>query len=205
MNLEKIQVLGAILDQFRKTERNAFAVGLERKENDSEHSFELTLMCWFLALEYNKSWGCLDINKVLQYALIHDLVEVYAGDTDTYSWPKELSDSKHARETEALHILEEKLSFFPELIHAIQTYEMQQDEEAQFVKWVDKSSFPLAQIRDNYRSRKHLHSTLSLQDVDEEKQKKTKHPFGKLLWNSIRNYIIDTLWRDKTKRFGDFL
>jgi hypothetical protein len=44
-----------------------------------------------------------------------------------------------------------------------------------------------------------------LQDVDEEKQKKTKHPFGKLLWNSIRNYIIDTLWRDKTKRFGDFL
>ena len=55
MNLENIQVLGAILDQFRKTERNAFAVGLERKENDSEHSFELTLMCWFLALEYNKS------------------------------------------------------------------------------------------------------------------------------------------------------
>jgi len=205
MYREELTKLWDILDQFRKTERNVFAVWLERKENDSEHSYELCLMCWFLGIQYNNNWGSLDINKVIQYALIHDLVEVYAWDTDTYSWPKDLSDSKHEREMISLEKLSRDLWFFPEVIKTIEGYESQGDEESQFVKWIDKSLFPLAQLRDNFRSRKKLHKNISLAEVDVEKQKKTKHPFAKNLWNSIRDYLTLQLWRDSTKKFWEYV
>ena len=68
-----------------------------RRETDAEHSWHFALMAMTL-LEYagNKD---LDTYKVLRMALVHDLIEIYAGDTFAYD-PKGHSD-KYERETAA--------------------------------------------------------------------------------------------------------
>ncbi len=205
MHLKELIALWSLLDRFKNTERNVFSVGTERKENDSEHSFELAIICRYLATQYNKEWWNIQVEKVIIYALVHDLVEAYAWDTDTYSCSAEDYSTKHAKEMDALQKIKEETSFFPELAERIEAYEVQQDEESQFVKSIDKSSYPLVQIRDQYRSRKYIWKQLSLETVDVEKQKKLSHHYGKKLWNDLVIYFTWTLWRDKTKKFGDFL
>ncbi|NLU51329.1 MAG: HD domain-containing protein [Clostridiaceae bacterium] len=53
-----------------------------RRENDAEHSWHLALMALLLG-EYSKDSG-IDMLKVVKMCIIHDLVEIYAGDTFCY-------------------------------------------------------------------------------------------------------------------------
>lgn len=53
-----------------------------RRENDAEHSWHLALMAILLG-EYSKDSG-IDMLKVVKMCIIHDLVEIYAGDTFCY-------------------------------------------------------------------------------------------------------------------------
>ncbi|MDO0924103.1 HD domain-containing protein [Streptomyces sp. TG1A-8] len=53
----------------------------DRKENDAEHSWHLALMTLVLA-EYADE--PIDTGKVLALVVLHDLVEIYAGDTFLY-------------------------------------------------------------------------------------------------------------------------
>lgn len=53
-----------------------------RRENDAEHSWHLALMA-FLLSEYSKEEN-IDILKVMKMCIVHDLVEIDAGDTFCY-------------------------------------------------------------------------------------------------------------------------
>ncbi len=53
-----------------------------RRENDAEHSWHLALMA-FLLYEYSKVPN-IDLLKVMKMCLIHDIVEIDAGDTFCY-------------------------------------------------------------------------------------------------------------------------
>lgn len=67
-----------------------------RPENDAEHSWHLTLMAMFLQ-EYAEE--PVDLLRVMQMTVIHDLVEIDAG--DTYAYDPEANKSKRAREVAA--------------------------------------------------------------------------------------------------------
>lgn len=67
-----------------------------RKENDAEHSFHLALFAMILS-EYSNS--PVDILRVIKMVLVHDLVEIDAG--DTYCYDKEGNKSKRTRELAA--------------------------------------------------------------------------------------------------------
>lgn len=67
-----------------------------RKENDAEHSFHLALFAMILC-EYSNS--PVDILRVIKMVLVHDLVEIYAG--DTYCYDREGNKSKRSRELAA--------------------------------------------------------------------------------------------------------
>ena len=75
-----------------------------RPENDSEHSWHLALMAMFLSEYANEE---VDLSRVIQMVLIHDLVEIDAG--DTYAYDPEANKSKREREVKAaeriFHIL----------------------------------------------------------------------------------------------------
>lgn len=53
-----------------------------RRENDAEHSWHLTLMA-FLLCEYSKADN-IDVLKVMKMCIVHDIVEIDAGDTFCY-------------------------------------------------------------------------------------------------------------------------
>ena len=82
----------------------------------------------------------LDKGKIAQYALVHDLVEGYAGDTPNFhSQNTELLKEKEKKEQAALdRIAEEFEDSFPWILDAIRKYEKLEEPEARFVKAIDK-------------------------------------------------------------------
>lgn len=68
----------------------------KRRENDAEHSFHLALFAMTLAEHSNET---VDVLKVMKMVLIHDVVEIDAG--DTYCYDTEGYKSKREREEKA--------------------------------------------------------------------------------------------------------
>lgn len=69
------------VDKLKDIIRQTNLTNGERKENDAEHSWHLALMAVFLS-EYAKE--PVDVLQVIKMVLIHDLVEIDAGDTYLY-------------------------------------------------------------------------------------------------------------------------
>lgn len=108
---------------------------LDRFENDAEHSFLLATLGCALAQQMEPA---LDLGKISQYALVHDLVEVYAGDTTIWASSEEHA-SKARREEEALRHIEQRFgSQFPWIEQTIKAYERFDEPESCFVYALDK-------------------------------------------------------------------
>ncbi|EFC86740.1 HD domain-containing protein [Parafrankia sp. EUN1f] len=71
------------IDKLKSVLRHSNLVDLSRRENDAEHSWHLAMFSVVLA-EYAAYE--VDEARVLRMLLIHDLVEVYAGDTFIYDY-----------------------------------------------------------------------------------------------------------------------
>lgn len=114
--------------------------GVYQHENDTEHSYNLAVTAWFLAPHFPE----LDRDLLIRYGLVHDLVEVHAGDTDVYA-PAHIIATKKARETAAAEKLRADWADFPEIHDLIERYEERTDPEARFVYALDKI-MPIMQI-----------------------------------------------------------
>lgn len=132
--LSKLQSFLKLITDFGKVERVIYFPGTNRRENDQEHSYSLAMTAWYL-VETNKL--SLNIEKILKYALVHDLVEVYAGDTYIYGDPEHIS-SKAEREEKAVKQLIEAHPEFRELHASIAEYMRHEDAESKFVYALDK-------------------------------------------------------------------
>ena len=91
----QIQFVITIDEMKNILRRNLLADG-SRRENDAEHSWHLAMMAMILE-EY--SADKVDIGRVLKIALVHDLVEVYAG--DTFAYDTKGYEDKEEREIQA--------------------------------------------------------------------------------------------------------
>lgn len=141
MNIELQNVLSMmdIIGKFKNIRRKNFVGNSNprRFENDAEHSYELTLLAWFLISKHKLN---LNIDKVIKYALVHDLVEVYAGDIDPYMYSNssEMLKVKKINEEIALKRLELELHDTPDLLNSLKEYEKMSDEESKFIYVLDK-------------------------------------------------------------------
>ena len=70
------------VDKLKTIERQTLITDGTRQENDAEHSWHLALMALILG-EHAGTDG-LDLLRVVRMALVHDLVEIDAGDTYAY-------------------------------------------------------------------------------------------------------------------------
>lgn len=122
-----------MIADFAKVKRVINMADNGQPENDVEHSFGLAITCWFLQ---PKIAPALDLGKVLKYALSHDIVELHAGDTYVFDTEKMLG--KEERERAALDQIHDEWSDFPDLYDFARDYMDKADEEARFVKAVDK-------------------------------------------------------------------
>lgn len=85
------------IDRLKEVFRQTVLINSRRAENDAEHSWHLCLMVLILAEHANDPR--LDVLRVLKMLLIHDLVEIDAGDTFAYD-PARLA-GQHEREARA--------------------------------------------------------------------------------------------------------
>ena len=83
-------------DKMKNITRQTYLADGSRKENDAEHSFHLALMASIL-LEYNEEK--VDKARVMEMVLVHDIVEIEAG--DTYAYDPEGNKTKEQREKKA--------------------------------------------------------------------------------------------------------
>ena len=100
MNADRLKMqLGFIteIDKLKQVLRRTLTIDEDRNENDAEHSWHLATMAVLLA--EHVTGDPVDIFRVVKMALVHDIVEVDAGDTYCYSGadPRE----KLERETRA--------------------------------------------------------------------------------------------------------
>lgn len=141
VNNEKLALrmmdLQRLLNQFLDIERMIFLPDGKRKdrrETDTEHSYHLAMMAWYLC----DSFPELNKDKIIRYALTHDLVEIHAGDVMAVGRTKEQDKIKDKKEAQALAQLEHDWPDFSDMTHTIRDYEEQDDKEAVFVKALDK-------------------------------------------------------------------
>ncbi len=94
------------IDKEKNIFRQTHLSGHGRNENDAEHAWHMAIMAWLLR-EYSNE--AVDITRVMIMCLIHDIVEIEAG--DTYAYDTEHKKTQKAREDAA----KEKLySMLPE-------------------------------------------------------------------------------------------
>lgn len=82
------------VDKLKEIFRQTLLTQSRRRENDAEHSWHLCLMVLVLAEHANVP--NLDVPRVLKMLLIHDIVEIDAGDTFAYDTARMVD--QHARE-----------------------------------------------------------------------------------------------------------
>jgi putative hydrolase of HD superfamily len=123
-----------ILPFYHVKRDSPLPIGERRYENDAEHSWGLALLAAAIAPQIDRN---LDVGKICQYAVVHDLVEVYADDTSNFAPIKKLA-SKSQREEAALRQIEQEFAHFPWIAATINEYEQKTSEEARFVYALDK-------------------------------------------------------------------
>lgn len=84
------------IDKEKNIFRQTHLSGHGRAENDAEHAWHMAIMAYLLKEYANEP---VDIGKVMIMCLIHDIVEIDAG--DTYAYDDEALKSQAAREEAA--------------------------------------------------------------------------------------------------------
>ncbi|WP_320019171.1 HD domain-containing protein [Labilibaculum manganireducens] len=79
------------IDKIKYIQRKTKLFNSDRHENDAEHSWHLAMMTIVLSEYANEQ---IDVLKVLKMVLIHDIVEIDAGDTFIYDSVKNHSNTK---------------------------------------------------------------------------------------------------------------
>lgn len=111
------------IDKVKSIFRQTYLADGTRKENDAEHSWHIALMAVLLKEYVSED---VDVAKVMTMVLIHDLVEIDAG--DTYAYDSEGAKSKREREVKAADRIfgilpEDQGMYFRELWEEFEAYE----------------------------------------------------------------------------------
>lgn len=157
LSLDHLMKFIDLLNRFRQVRRVVLVNGEDRWENDVEHSYHLAMLAWYTISAEKLP---LDAGKAMMYALIHDLVEVYAGDVPLHASP-EVRAGKEERERKAALTLQKELPEFSDLHAAITDYTAHADPEAKFVYALDKLQSTLQIYTDNGRTWRRVGTLLS--------------------------------------------
>ena len=134
------------IDKLKSVQRRTPLIDRSRCENDAEHSWELAVMAVVLAEHADSS---IDLLRVVAMLLVHDLVEIDAGDTFLYD--DEAAITKSAREQRAADRIFELLPAdqTTQLRALWDEFEQLETPEARFAKALDR----LQPLLHNYLAR----------------------------------------------------
>lgn len=131
---DSLIALSSVVNQFIDVKRATIRRG--KPETDGEHTLHLQMLAVAYATQYHPE---LDAGLVAMYALVHDFVEVYAGDVNSLGVSDVVMAKKQADESAALERLQEEFcDSWPEFINLVVGYELLETPESRFVKTFDK-------------------------------------------------------------------
>lgn len=132
---QSVIALGRLSLDFGRVNRITYHQDGTTPESDTDHTVMLGLIACALA-----HGSDLNVGRIAQYALVHDLVEVYAGDTPTLRalTPEEKWAKKHREQEAQERIVANYAGTLPWVPHVLASYEQQIIREARFVRAVDK-------------------------------------------------------------------
>ncbi len=84
------------IDKEKNIIRQAHLIGEHRRENDAEHAWHMAIMIYLLREYASEEF---DVGKAMMMGLIHDIVEIDAG--DTYAYDAENKKTQKEREEKA--------------------------------------------------------------------------------------------------------
>jgi putative hydrolase of HD superfamily len=134
------------IDKLKYIQRKTKLFNSDRHENDAEHSWHLAMMAIVLTEHSDKP---IDVLKVLKMVLIHDIVEIDAGDTFIYD-----STKNHTNTEEELIAAKRIFGLLPieqaeEFIAIWNEFEDGKTDEAKFAKSMDRFEPLLQNISNN--------------------------------------------------------
>ena len=132
--LQQIEFIKEI-DKVKYILRRTKLFNSDRRENDAEHSWHLAVMAIILAEHSNEK---IDLLKVIKMLLIHDIVEIDAGDTFIYDTTKshENTDEERMAAQRIFGILPKQQA--QDLIDIWEEFEANVSAEAKFARSMDR-------------------------------------------------------------------
>ncbi|PKB15179.1 HD family hydrolase [Flavobacterium sp. 5] len=181
------------IDKVKYIQRKTKLFNSDRNENDAEHSWHLAMMTIVLA---EHSDVPIDILKVMKMVLIHDIVEIDAGDTFIYDTVKNHSNTDEERiaANRIFGMLPKEQA--NEFISIWEEFESGETNEAKFAKTMDRFEPLLQNVSNNGGTWKEF-------DVPYnkvyEKKKAIKDGSG-LIWNYAENLINESVEKGILKK-----
>ena len=190
--LKQIEFIKEI-DKLKYIQRKTKLFNSDRNENDAEHSWHLAVMALILTQHANTD---IDILKVVKMVLIHDIVEIDAGDVFIYDTQK-----NHSNTDEELMAAKRIFGILPkeqaeEFIAVWEEFEAGETNEAKFARSMDRLE-PLLQNTSNNGG------TWREFDVDYQKvyeKKKVIKAGSESIWNYAETLIDDSVTRGILKK-----
>lgn len=165
--LEKQMQFCREIDKEKFIGRQTYLTGCERKENDAEHAWHMAIMAYLLQEYANQE---VDIGRVMILCLIHDIVEIEAG--DTYAYDEEAKKTQAERERKAAEHL---FAMLPEdqcrMMHELfDEFEHGDTPEARFARAMD--NFQPLLLNDANQGESWMEHDVARSSID-ARQKKT--------------------------------
>jgi len=181
------------IDKEKFIQRETYLTGQRRKENDAEHAWHMAVMTILLSEYANEE---IDVLKTVNMLLIHDIVEIDAG--DTFAYDKERHKDKREREEKAAKRI---FGLLPKdqkdkMISLWEEFEEGKSKEAKFAHTMDNIQPTMLNAANNGKSWKEWQVRLS--QILERNKNTDKG--SKLLWDySYENFISPNVEKGNIK------
>lgn len=149
-DIQNIYQLIQELDKLKLVFRNTI-ITPDRKESTAEHSWSVAMITMVLMTELKKEFIEIDELKAIKLSLIHDIVEIYAG--DVIAFDAEARKNKEKVEEDALKKLMLVYPVFGQQLHSLwHEFEIKESIEAKIAKASDAICpiFQRAQSKQSY-------------------------------------------------------
>jgi putative hydrolases of HD superfamily len=182
------------IDKLKQIFRQNAVIGTTRNENDAEHSWHLAVMAMILS-EYAVEKK-IDILRVVKMALIHDLVEIDAG--DTFAYDEKGYEDKEERERKAADRLfnilpsEQAQEFF----ELWDEFEKLETPEARFAACLDR----LQPLILNYNTKGHTWQKPGITSAKVLKRNEPLKENTPILWDYVKEVIEDSIEKGYLQR-----
>ena len=174
-------------DKEKQIERRTLLSDGKRRENDAEHAWHAALMCVLLSEYANEK---IDVLRTVSMLLIHDIVEIDAG--DTYAYDENAKLSQRERELNAADRIFNLLpSDQAKKLRALwDEFEAEETAESKFAHTMD--NIQPAMLNNSTNGRVWEENKIKLSQILERNKNTPKG--SKTLWDySLNNFIMPSV------------